>query len=456
MTRLARFRAASPRTKFLLTLDIFILGLSSLASGSPTGLLPWKNGDETQPQHPLLPSSDLEPLRKFSVGISLQPSYGAAAIIFDEPDGNLETHTSVVQGDGEYRRTMAKLSLESSQHVAPPYKSEAESLVDLPRIAARRSLMSAGLPASHEVGVLARVIQTLRHQLEQSYRIEIKEAVFTATHLLALYEEDLRDAASHAGIRYFTASKGQTYLYDMETAYVGYVFGRCQREGCAEKLSHKNVLAMHYTRNVLTVSFANLPSATWAYAGARLLENFTLGAFDIDRFPSRDEYWMAIRDALLDCIRVTGNGTVVKPDVLLVTGDMVTASERFMKVLKTTMDELFSEVPEVLDDNVKDPVTVAAVGAAESPAKPLSVWEAIKSKEHEDLFWSWGVTFTLPVLKKQILDTKKIIDESVYIFEEAERLDWLSDEFKNLERQAQKWNRGLGWWEKEMKKYPTA
>jgi len=54
----------------------------------------------------------------YSVGFSLSSSYGAAAVIIDEPNGEKQTITWVVQGDSEYKSVMAKLSLPSSQHLA--------------------------------------------------------------------------------------------------------------------------------------------------------------------------------------------------------------------------------------------------------------------------------------------------------------------------------------------------
>jgi hypothetical protein len=56
--------------------------------------------------------------RNFSVGLTLHSHYGAAAVIFTNPDGSLETYTKVAYGSKEYRETMARLSLNSSRHLA--------------------------------------------------------------------------------------------------------------------------------------------------------------------------------------------------------------------------------------------------------------------------------------------------------------------------------------------------
>lgn len=69
-------------------------------------------------QHPLLSNTAATLASNFSVGFSLQSSYGAAAIIFTYPDGQLETHTTVYYGNAQYREVMARLSLDSSIHIA--------------------------------------------------------------------------------------------------------------------------------------------------------------------------------------------------------------------------------------------------------------------------------------------------------------------------------------------------
>jgi hypothetical protein len=71
-----------------------------------------------QNQQPLLSHAESIESRNFSVGFSLQSSYGAAAVIFEGADGDLETYTRVYKGCSEYQRVMAKLSLKSSIHVA--------------------------------------------------------------------------------------------------------------------------------------------------------------------------------------------------------------------------------------------------------------------------------------------------------------------------------------------------
>ena len=68
-------------------------------------------------QHPLLlTTSTLS--SNYSVGFSLASSYGAAAVIIDDTHGKKKTLTWMVYGDLAYQKVMARLSLESSRHLA--------------------------------------------------------------------------------------------------------------------------------------------------------------------------------------------------------------------------------------------------------------------------------------------------------------------------------------------------
>jgi len=69
---------------------------------------------ENDIQHPLHAHMS----SNFSVGFSLQSCYGATAIIFEDADGTLETHTRIHEPGFLYNEVMTRLSLESSEHVA--------------------------------------------------------------------------------------------------------------------------------------------------------------------------------------------------------------------------------------------------------------------------------------------------------------------------------------------------
>jgi hypothetical protein len=114
--------ATLPKVATMVTLMhrfIFSAGVLGLATAAVERLrgFPADGG-----QRPLLGEGQIEPppeSRKFSVGFSMHASYGAAAIIFSDAEGNpVETHTEIYRGNNEYRGVMKKLSLESNQHLA--------------------------------------------------------------------------------------------------------------------------------------------------------------------------------------------------------------------------------------------------------------------------------------------------------------------------------------------------
>lgn len=99
----------------------------------------------------------------------------------------------------------------------------------MPRKSARLALKSLGLPASYEVGVFARVIQHLRSQLEFDFGISISEAVFTSSHLLALYQDDLEDAAENLGIKDVDPRwNSKPIFWQTAAAYAGHGLGLCK------------------------------------------------------------------------------------------------------------------------------------------------------------------------------------------------------------------------------------
>ncbi len=70
-------------------------------------------------QTPLLDSPGFaHAASNFSVGFTLQSSFGAVAVIFEYPNGTSETVVRTLEGDAVYRAVMTRLSLDSSQHLA--------------------------------------------------------------------------------------------------------------------------------------------------------------------------------------------------------------------------------------------------------------------------------------------------------------------------------------------------
>jgi hypothetical protein len=249
----------------------------------------------------------------------------------------------------------------------PPYDDDGEYWADMPRKSARMALKTMGLPASYEVGVLAQAIKHLRSQLESDFGISISEAVFTSSHLLALYQDDLEDVAVDIGIKYVTPRyQFQPILWETAAAYAGYGFGMCKHwrdEGrCWDeesKLPETTVLGVHYSHNALTVSLAEVHTAfsTWE-PNYRRIENFTLGSDAISRYPSSNDYWADVKGALLEIMDKYPLFT--RPKTIIVTGDM--AHRYFMDFLIETLYDYLGKLPPILSADAK---VVSAMGAAE-------------------------------------------------------------------------------------------
>lgn len=321
----------------------------------------------------------------FSVGFSLQSSYTAVAIIFEHADGKLETYTRVYEPGYLYQQVMAKLSLQASRHIAyvitfnftlyganiiasrPPYDDDRAFWEDMPRRGARMALKTMGLPASYEVGILAQAIKHLRSQLESEFGISISEAVFTSSHLLALYQDDLEDVAVDAAIKYVTPRyQFQPLIWETAAAYAGYGFGMCEHwrdeSRCWDeesKLPDTTVLGVHYSSNALTVSLAKVQTAfsTWE-PNYRRIENFTLGSDAISRYPSSNDYWAEIKRTLLEIMEEYP--LFPKPKTIIFTGDI--AHSDFMDFLAKTLRGYLGKLPPILSTNAK---VVSAIGAAE-------------------------------------------------------------------------------------------
>ena len=249
----------------------------------------------------------------------------------------------------------------------PPYQEVGDAWTDLPRQWMRRARKSVGLPASKDVGVLAKMVSSLRDQVEEQTGRDIKAASVAIPHLPALYHEDLLDAFEYAGLEYLKIPVRYDMLYETNAAYAGYGFGLCSDyhaiKACDEvqaDMPQDTVMAILYTRTALTVSLSVLKSAYYLYEPPnRYVSDFDLG-FDVrSSDKSNEEYWNRVASKL-EQIMVKSPYYALPSKVLLM-GDCVN-NEVFQDVLTRVLEKRFSEMPEVLGE---DPVGSAAKGAAE-------------------------------------------------------------------------------------------
>lgn len=258
----------------------------------------------------------------------------------------------------------------------PPYDDDGQYWADQPRKALRAALKTAGLPASYEVGVLSHVIKRLQSRLEADFGIFISGAVFSSSHLLALYQDDLEDAAYDAGIKYVTPNhQFKPILWETGSAYAGHGRGMCehwQNEGrCREeeeRWPQITVFAVHYSRNALTTSLARVSAAIAVWEpDYRHEENFTLGSDGISAYPSLEKYWADVRETLF--LTMTTFPGFSRPEQILVTGDR--ADGYFMDFLRDSLNDYLCHVPPIIST---DAIEVSAKGAAEFMRRGPAPW----------------------------------------------------------------------------------
>lgn len=269
----------------------------------------------------------------------------------------------------------------------PPYQDDGEFYADQPRQAALFALMYAGLPASYDVGIIAQVIKQLKDPLESTFRVHIDEAVFTSTHLLALYQDDLEDAASFAGIKYVTLKKQfRPILWETASAYAGHGLGMCKHwqddEKCLqEEIEFRKIpiLAIHYSDNAFTSSLPEISLAvtTWE-PNYRHDEKFTLGSDVMPTYTDPDDYWADVKSTPL--YTMTTFPGLRKPQQIIVTGNKVDAN--FMNFLRASLQDYLGSVPLVLP--VSESAVISAKGAAEFMRRGPAPWSTTPGRRLEE------------------------------------------------------------------------
>jgi hypothetical protein len=222
--------------------------------------------------------------------------------------------------------------------------------------------------------VLADAVSQLRSRLEDTHGIRVTEAVFTASHLLALYQDDLEDAADQLGIRYVTPKRQiRPFVWESAATYAGYGMGLCEHweddELCAKEERQMSIipaLSVHYTSVALTVALPRISFAVGAFEPEHAhVEHFTLGHDAIVGYPSTVEYWADVKSALVYLIDQLGQ----QPQRIIVSGDR--ADTFFLGFVGATMRDHLGSTPTIYADLTE---VVAARGAAELMRRGAAPW----------------------------------------------------------------------------------
>ena len=239
----------------------------------------------------------------------------------------------------------------------------------MPRQWQRKARKAVGLPASQDVGFLANMLSDLRNRVEERTGKPFDSATVTTPNLIALYPEDLKDAFEYVGLRYLDFPLRHDGLYETSAAYAGYGNGlcsdyhdlvACRRE--QEDMPSEVVMAVLYTRTVLTVSLSIVKSAFYLYEPAyRHLSDFSLG-YDAR---TEEHYWDTVATKLEQIM--LENPYYERPAKVLLIGDCV-EDEMFQSTLHKILNNQMTDLPEIF---IEDSEMAAAKGAAEF-AKILS------------------------------------------------------------------------------------
>lgn len=216
----------------------------------------------------------------------------------------------------------------------------------------------------------------MQSKLETDFGIVISEAVFSSSHLLALYQDDLEDAAYDTGIKYVTPNEQfKPILWETGSAYAGHGRGLCEHwqdeRRCREeedRWPQITVFAVHYSRNALTTSLARVSEAIAVWEpDYRHEENFTLGSDMISGYPTLDNYWADVRETLL--LTMTTFPGFPRPEQILVTGDRVDG--HFIGFLRDSLNDYLGYIPPILSTEA---IEVSAKGAAEFMRRGPAPW----------------------------------------------------------------------------------
>lgn len=322
----------------------------------------------------------------FGVGFDLTASYGSAAVSF--PNGTVVT-VAHIQAEQGYNDMLQRLSRAASQHPSPPYNNVGESWDDMPRQYLRKARKAVGLPASQDVGNLAKMLSGLRTVVEESVG-PITTAAVTTMHLPALYDEDLHDAFEYLGLKYITfpvGYVGHNILYETSAAFAGYGYGLCtdyesNPEACKNEqwnMTDQAIMAVVYTDTALSVSLSVIRSAYALWEPPyRYHADFDLGYQA--SLSSTGQYWATLELKLGEIL--TENPNYERPSMVMLMGDRI-EELKFRECLNKVLNEQMHERPEVLSNNGRE---VAAKGAAEmakreifhAPKNPSSCSKATK------------------------------------------------------------------------------
>jgi hypothetical protein len=246
---------------------------------------------------------------------------------------------------------------------------------DWPRHMLRHARKSIGLPASSDVGILARMLETVVALVEASSKDPLSTLIsFPA--LPGLYQEDISDAASYVGLRRLRGGY-EYHPHELVAAYAGHRLGlntNCSRQSKCDEDGNtwpvRPTILIEYTEVALLAHHSYKRKALEIPWPSMILKtSFNMGS---NQAPAEED----IRDFILQflyheyIVRV-GVGVPDSVTVIITGSALGIADGKVERATKAVVEALGSK-PEMLIEN---PGYIAARGAAEL------AWRASRSEE---------------------------------------------------------------------------
>jgi hypothetical protein len=212
---------------------------------------------------------------------------------------------------------MYRLSLSSSQHLAPPYQDLSEWLRDQPRQKWRSFLRRLGLPSCNEAGIFASMLQPLKEMAEEQLGHPITHGLASFPHLAALYPEDVWDAFEHVGLVFQQFIPWPVVVPDYAANYASQGYFLCKeyknKSSCEEEqreLNDRNsgefsTVNFHLSNTslMLTVPIVRSPYSYQLFDDRRF-EDFDMG-LRAKATMSEEKYWDAVESRIVYSLEVS-------------------------------------------------------------------------------------------------------------------------------------------------------
>jgi len=253
----------------------------------------------------------------------------------------------------------------------------------------RKFNKSHGLPATEDVGTIAKVLIDLRKMVEEKLGHNITAAVTARPNLPGLTREDLEDAMEYAGMKMLRAYNYFSDVSETSAASAATGKGLCKKpediKACEDEevtMPIYDILSVSFTNTILYLAYTRISSANRCYELV-YTPHFNLGLQSLDIYPNAKAYWTEVNYAIRDFIDYPP-----RIDTVLLMGEAA-PNEDFQKTLRDALEHFEPGLDVVMNiSSSLEPLSLVARGAAELAKRfQVMTWnckEPIRCREHRD------------------------------------------------------------------------